>query len=36
MSLIVFFSFSWFRRLFYDSFLLVHIVLSVMTIVALF
>ncbi|TFB00153.1 Ferric reductase transmembrane component 3 [Trichoderma ghanense] len=36
MSVIVFFSFSWFRRKIYESFLLIHIVLSVVVIVALF
>ncbi|KAK1240457.1 hypothetical protein MKX07_004485 [Trichoderma sp. CBMAI-0711] len=36
MSFIVFFSFSWFRRKIYESFLLIHIVLSVVVIVALF
>ncbi|PTB72244.1 hypothetical protein M440DRAFT_1472909 [Trichoderma longibrachiatum ATCC 18648] len=36
MSFIVFFSFSWFRRMIYESFLLIHIVLSVVVIVALF
>ncbi|KAL7897248.1 ferric reductase like transmembrane component domain-containing protein [Trichoderma sp. SZMC 28014] len=36
MSFIVFFSFSWFRRKIYESFLLIHIILSVVLIVALF
>ncbi|KAL6904502.1 ferric reductase like transmembrane component domain-containing protein [Trichoderma evansii] len=36
MSFIVLFSFSWFRRKIYESFLLIHITLSVVVIVALF
>ncbi|KAJ4862477.1 ferric reductase like transmembrane component domain-containing protein [Trichoderma breve] len=36
MSILVFSSFSWFRRRIYDSFLLLHILLSVVLIVALF
>ncbi|PNP51817.1 hypothetical protein THARTR1_07586 [Trichoderma harzianum] len=36
MSLLVFSSFSWFRRRIYDSFLLLHILLSVVLIVTLF
>lgn len=36
MSFIVLFSFSWFRRKIYESFLLIHIILSVVLIVALF
>ncbi|KAL7926928.1 ferric reductase like transmembrane component domain-containing protein [Trichoderma austrokoningii] len=36
MSFIVLLSFSWFRRKIYESFLLIHIVLSVVVIVALF
>lgn len=36
MSFIVLFSFSWFRRKIYESFLLIHITLSIVVIIALF
>ena len=36
MSLIVLFSFRWFRHKIYESFLILHIIFSIVTIVGLF
>ncbi len=35
MSLLVFFSFSWFQKKIYEYFLLVHIILAVVTIIGM-